>query len=204
MSDQDKSLKKDLRHSVIHKTLSLSEGDRLLLSQKIQKRLIDFCQTESGNWGVFKPLPLEPQVDFSFFPQAMTCCYPKVSDHKLKFFKDVTDWTLSPMKVLEPANGHEVAVDELTGLFIPGLAFQINGHRLGRGKGYYDQTLENYLGLKVGISFQFNILNHLPTEKFDVGMDYIITDETIIQPASETVSALMNELKIAGDLKTWN
>lgn len=185
-------------------TLSVDEGRRFILSQKVQQRIIDFCQSESGYWGVFKSTEIEPQIDFKILPASMNCCYPKVVDQKLKFYTGVTDWALSSLKIFEPVNGKEITIDELAGMFIPGLAFSISGKRLGRGKGFYDQILENYLGLKVGISFQFNILNDLPTEKHDVGMDYIITDETILQPVSETVSALMNELKIAGDLKTWN
>jgi 5-formyltetrahydrofolate cyclo-ligase len=58
---------------------------------------------------------------------------------------------------------------------IPGVAFDKVGNRLGRGKGYYDRFLSNFTGYKVGLCFDFQLLDFIPTEKFDIKMDKIIS-----------------------------
>ncbi|AZZ36166.1 5-formyltetrahydrofolate cyclo-ligase [Bdellovibrio sp. qaytius] len=182
MSHPAKSLKKDLRSAVIAETLSHSEGERTLRSEKIQNNLSDFMKTQSGFWGAFKSLDSEPQINFDSLSSNVKCCYPKVVGDDLEFYADVDQWNSSGLKVQEPASGKKVKLSELSGIFVPALAFHADGHRLGRGKGFYDRTLADFTNLKVGVCFQFNILNSVPTESHDVGMDYIITDEKIIQP----------------------
>lgn len=179
---QTKSLKKDLRTTVVNKTLSHSESERMRLSEKIQSQLVQFMKTQSGYWGAFKPLHSEPQVNFDKLNPNMKCCYPKVEGNDLEFYADVDQWKTSELNVHEPVSGKKIKLSELSGIFVPALAFHADGHRLGRGKGYYDRALADFTNLKVGVCYQFNILNSIPTESHDVGMDYIITDEKIIQP----------------------
>lgn len=66
-------------------------------------------------------------------------------------------------------------------ILIPGLAFSESGDRLGRGKGFYDTYLANYTGIKIGICFSIQIKEMVPTEKHDVQLDYIVTEEKIIK-----------------------
>ena len=65
-------------------------------------------------------------------------------------------------------------------ILIPGLAFSEKGERLGRGKGFYDKYLSHYHGIKIGICFSEQLENEIPIEKHDIGLDYIVTDEKII------------------------
>lgn len=59
---------------------------------------------------------------------------------------------------------------------IPGVAFDREGHRLGRGKGYYDKLLPLLpSALKVGLCFPFQLLEEVPAEPFDICMDLVIT-----------------------------
>jgi 5-formyltetrahydrofolate cyclo-ligase len=58
---------------------------------------------------------------------------------------------------------------------IPGVAFDRNRNRLGRGKGYYDRFLENYKCFKIGICFDFQLFEDLPANKYDKKMDLIIS-----------------------------
>lgn len=176
MSEHLKSLKKDLRNSILIKTRKHSDADLRLLSDKVFANISKFLKTQPGLWGAYKPLPLEPQISFG-----SDKCFPKVVGDHLQFFKDVTQWSTSNLSVQEPVDGTPVSLDQICGVFIPAVAFHQDGQRLGRGKGYYDKTLAQFQGLKVGISFQFNILNDVPVAEHDIAMDYIITDEQIIQ-----------------------
>lgn len=59
---------------------------------------------------------------------------------------------------------------------VPGVAFDAYGHRLGRGKGYYDRLLpqlpESY---KIGICFPYQLVNEVPTDANDVSMNLVLT-----------------------------
>lgn len=58
---------------------------------------------------------------------------------------------------------------------IPGMSFDKVGHRLGRGKGYYDRFLKKASRIyKIGICFDFQKVEHIPTESFDIQMDEVI------------------------------
>ena len=65
-------------------------------------------------------------------------------------------------------------------ILVPGLAFSEKGERLGRGKGFYDKYLSQYRGIKIGICFSEQLIENLPSEKHDETLDYIVTDERII------------------------
>lgn len=55
---------------------------------------------------------------------------------------------------------------------IPGMSFDKQGHRLGRGKGYYDRFLQQVPHIyKIGICFGFQKEEHIPTDKYDQTMD---------------------------------
>ncbi len=58
---------------------------------------------------------------------------------------------------------------------IPGMAFTLQGHRLGRGKGYYDRLLPHLQCPLIGLAFPFQILPSIPTEPHDICMDEVIS-----------------------------
>lgn len=57
---------------------------------------------------------------------------------------------------------------------IPGMAFTPDGHRLGRGKGYYDRLLPQLSCKKIGLAFHFQIVDHIPCESHDIKMDMVV------------------------------
>lgn len=65
---------------------------------------------------------------------------------------------------------------------VPGLAFDRRRFRLGRGKGFYDRYLSSVADdvLKIGIGYDFQIAEAVPTEPHDKRLDMIITDSEII------------------------
>lgn len=89
-----------------------------------------------------------------------------------------TPQMISETEMILIDNEYEVYEDKIDLFIIPGRAFTINGKRLGRGKGYYDRFLakKQYKHpQKVGICFDFQILEDIPTNKHDIFMDFIIT-----------------------------
>jgi 5,10-methenyltetrahydrofolate synthetase len=70
-------------------------------------------------------------------------------------------------------------------IIIPGIAFDKQYNRLGRGKGYYDRFLNNLQIPKVGLCFSFQLIDKIPSESFDIKMDYIVTNMGVISYSNE-------------------
>ena len=79
--------------------------------------------------------------------------------------------------VREPIEGEIVQPDYPDFIVVPMVAGDKKRNRLGYGKGYYDRFLSQSKGVKAGILFEFQIHDYLlPTEDFDVPLDYLITE----------------------------
>ncbi|EKD48068.1 MAG: hypothetical protein ACD_65C00133G0001 [uncultured bacterium] len=63
---------------------------------------------------------------------------------------------------------------------IPGLAFDLNGNRIGYGKGFFDSLLKNIHAKKIALAYDFQIYETLPCHEDDVPINSIITESQII------------------------
>jgi 5-formyltetrahydrofolate cyclo-ligase len=78
--------------------------------------------------------------------------------------------------IREPASGcAEIPLNELDLALVPGVAFDLQGRRLGRGSGFYDRLLGGFSGVKCGIAFDEQLVDEVPTAPSDVRMDFILT-----------------------------
>jgi len=64
----------------------------------------------------------------------------------------------------------------------PGVGFDRQGHRLGRGKGYYDRAFQGVLseGLRVALAYEFQIIAYIPAVAHDERVQYIVTEVELI------------------------
>ena len=81
--------------------------------------------------------------------------------------------------IYEPKEIISVPTHRIDVALIPGIAFSPTGDRLGFGKGYYDRFLEEFNGIKIGVGYDFQITDNIPTDKHDIRMDMIITEKRI-------------------------
>ncbi len=68
-----------------------------------------------------------------------------------------------------------VLLNQLDLILVPGLAFDLVGHRLGRGRGFYDALLAGVLRTKCGLCFDEQLQPEIPVESHDVLLDCILT-----------------------------
>jgi 5-formyltetrahydrofolate cyclo-ligase len=68
-----------------------------------------------------------------------------------------------------------VQLNRLDFVLVPGVAFAMDGRRLGRGKGIYDRLLISVRGSKCGVGFDEQIVDDLPVEPHDIRLDCILT-----------------------------
>ena len=91
----------------------------------------------------------------------------------VEFGKDTT-FAIGDFNILEPQNEPYTGGFDL--IVVPGVAFDRRGNRIGRGKGYYDRFLCQHLDVKrIGICFDFQLVDEVPAEPFDIRMDEVIT-----------------------------
>ncbi len=83
--------------------------------------------------------------------------------------------------LLEPSGevGVEIQPDTFDIVLVPGLAFDQTGNRIGFGAGYYDRFLSLTPATKVGLAYDFQLFDRLPTGPRDIPMDLIITESGI-------------------------
>lgn len=85
-----------------------------------------------------------------------------------------TGFAVGDFNILEPQN--EPYQGDYDLIVVPGVAFDKNGNRLGRGRGYYDRFLCQHQAVtKIGICFDFQLVDEIPTEPTDIKMDEIIS-----------------------------
>lgn len=85
-----------------------------------------------------------------------------------------TSFAVGDFKIMEPQN--EPYIGDFDLIVVPGVAFDKNGNRIGRGRGYYDRFLSQHLEVKrIGICFDFQLVSEVPTEPRDIRMDEVIT-----------------------------
>ncbi len=90
----------------------------------------------------------------------------------------LNDLKKGKFSIPEP-EGKPFPKEKIQVVFIPGVAFDKNGNRIGYGKGYYDRFLQDINPLKIGVAYDFQVLDHIPAEKHDQRVDYIITPTKI-------------------------
>ncbi len=82
-----------------------------------------------------------------------------------------------------PGAGRKVPWKEVEVALVPGLAFDLQGNRLGRGGGHYDRALPR-LGpkaLKIGLAFDFQVVERLPAEARDIPVHLVVTETRVIE-----------------------
>lgn len=87
---------------------------------------------------------------------------------------------LGSFHIEEPQGDDTVSPDEIELIVVPGVAFDRMGNRLGRGKGFYDRLLSTTKASTIGVGYDFQLLDELPTEEHDVPLDLVITQSSVI------------------------
>lgn len=170
---------------------SLSPEEFRSASLQIQKTFLETDNFRRAR-SVLVYSPINHEVDtelivLSALKSGKKIAFPSVVGDEL-FFCEVQD--RSSLKkgtfgILEPcAAGKILTPEEAELLVVPGVAFDLHGHRIGYGKGYYDKTLHRLEGhgKLVGLCYDFQLVDEILAEPHDVKMDLIITEKRVVCP----------------------
>lgn len=105
-------------------------------------------------------------------------CYPQ--DHTMEFYviNDFAQLETVYMDLKEPipTKSTKVSSSEIDVMIVPGVVFDLEGYRIGYGGGYYDRYLEYYLGEKISIAFELQLVDNVTKEPYDIPVNVIITE----------------------------
>jgi 5-formyltetrahydrofolate cyclo-ligase len=80
-----------------------------------------------------------------------------------------------------PADGQPVPADQIDLVVVPGLGFDRQGNRLGRGGGFYDRFLgrDDFQGVSCGLAFEEQVIDEIPVSEHDISLDLLVTDRQV-------------------------
>jgi 5-formyltetrahydrofolate cyclo-ligase len=100
-------------------------------------------------------------------------------EYRWALFSSESDLEVGPFGVLQPSSVAVIETDQLKTKadwwLVPGLGFDVNGHRLGMGMGFYDQFLVGAIGVKIGLCYEWQIVDAVPVDAWDIAMSVMVT-----------------------------
>lgn len=180
-------MKSGIREQLLKKRNALSKSEILEKSYKIMEKLSSLQEYDkSKNIMFFVSFDNEVHTHDMIKEALKTkiVIVPKVIEHKIEpaliadFDRLVPTGKFGILEPFEPVlfNRKNIGI-----VLVPGIAFDRNGHRIGYGFGHYDRFLKTLpKAIKIGLCFDFQIVDKVPHEDFDVAMDIIVTDEEVI------------------------
>lgn len=92
--------------------------------------------------------------------------------------------------VREPISGAPIPVDFIDLVIVPGLGFSEDGHRIGRGMGFYDRFLaqSDFMGVSCGLGYEEQILPSLPLQAHDMPLAMLVSDKEVRRFASHAIN----------------
>ncbi|MGI6649148.1 MAG: 5-formyltetrahydrofolate cyclo-ligase [Bacillota bacterium] len=196
-----KDLKHTLRQTMLTKRRALGAGEVTRWSKQITEFLVASPNFRKAK-AIMAYAPLHNEVDTELLLQA-------AFGQQKQVLLPVAEWEnrqLRPVSVdsypdslvpgrygiLEPAGGRQSPwpVEQIDLVIVPGVAFDIQGYRLGYGQGFYDRFLGRLPPRTevVGLAYDFQVVKTVYPEKHDVTVPVIVTEKGVINsPGSRRI-----------------
>jgi 5-formyltetrahydrofolate cyclo-ligase len=175
--------KSDLRQKIREVLDKISLAVRMVESHDLCRRLEP--QLHSAHRILFYA-PMEDELDVwplleKLLKTPTICALPAFDDatqsYAARRVKNLeTDIFTGKFGVSEPLiELEEIPLHLFDLILVPGMAFDLGGNRLGRGRGFYDRILAQASGIKCGVGYDFQLLEEIPTEPHDAKVDFMFT-----------------------------
>lgn len=174
--------KQDYRKEVRLRKKQYSASELKNLSRGIVRKLLELpCIKRAATVMLYCSLPDEVYTMDAI--HELNCCGKRLvlpvvtgeAEMELRIYSGDQDLRTGSYGILEPCGKLFEEYENIDVAVIPGMGFDLNGNRLGRGKGYYDRFLAKAKDIyKVGICFPFQVFKEIPATDFDVKMDKVL------------------------------
>ncbi len=179
--------KSDIRQQIQQRLESLQDHQVHCKSYRACETLIktaEFQRARTVMMYLALPKELETaQAILQSFQQNKTVAIPRVSWPERKL-EPVIIYTLNcPMEIgryglRNPTSQETLDPSQIDLVVLPGLGFDRQGNRIGRGAGFYDRFLANhhFSGVRCGLGFSEQVVESIPVEAHDMQLDMLVTD----------------------------
>lgn len=184
-------MKNLVKEGMLEKRGAISKEEIAAKSDKIKRNLFNLGQYKQSKTAMFfvsfnSEVHTHDMIRESF--AGKTVVVPKVMHHEIEpsLIIDLDSLIEGKFGVPEPIEIMKIAYKNIGLVLVPGIAFDKSGHRIGYGLGYYDKFLKKVpKAVKVGLCFDFQVVDAIPKETHDVPVDFIVTEERVIECRKE-------------------
>lgn len=171
--------KGDLRKKIKERVRSLSAEQRCAEAQQLLNSISENSHfITSQRILIYNPLPDEIDVlpILERFKSEKQFFMPVVDGDYLKILPYTTEQRMGAYNISEPVGSDYVSINTIDLAIVPGVGFTAEGHRLGRGKGFYDRLLSTATCYKLGVCFSCQLEPSIAalSEPHDVRMDQVL------------------------------
>ncbi|NLJ95995.1 MAG: 5-formyltetrahydrofolate cyclo-ligase [Clostridiales bacterium] len=189
--------KSEIRNLMKRKRNKLPKDIRSQYDNRILSKILDLKEYRECEL-IFTYLSFGSEVDTrSIIDEALKSnkkvYLPRVEGSHMNFYEinDLSGLVRSKFGILEPDVDSDKRYEKpllqedlykRKVMLLPGLAFDQQGYRIGYGAGYYDKYLGKFEDsdfFKIGLAYDFQILNHITTNLYDISADMVVTPEKI-------------------------
>ena len=176
IDQQKKEIRKKIKEKKKQYSLLEKKANSKIIFEKIE-RLDDFMRAETilVYWSMPDEVFTHDFVLGWYHKKKILLPVVKGNELELKVFSGLENMIKGEQYgIEEPVGEPFYQFEEIDLIIVPGVAFDKKNNRLGRGKAYYDKLLKESKASKVGVCFDFQYLDEVPTDKHDIKMDTII------------------------------
>lgn len=176
--------KDDIRRRVKARKRLLDENERQTAARSVfdqLERLAAFMMSDSILAYHSLPDELSTREFLDKWSSRKRFFLPRVNGLDLEILPyDRTRLRSGAFRIEEPEGDDLSDASQMEMIIVPAVAYDRQGNRIGRGRGYYDRLLSTTRALKVGVAYDFQLFDNLEPDPFDVPVDIVITESTII------------------------
>ncbi len=182
--------KKILRKRLIESRKSLDKTEKAKWDKIISEKIINSDYFKNAEQ-VLIFSSTDDEFDTRYIIERCRLLYKRVfyplcidSEGKMEFYKVdfVGDLQVGMYNILEPKSTCKKYIPQDNDLIIvPCLSADRHKNRMGYGKGYYDRFLKDFNGMSVSPCYDILLEDEIPTDKYDMKINIIVTDKEVIQ-----------------------
>ncbi|MCM1138730.1 MAG: 5-formyltetrahydrofolate cyclo-ligase [Duncaniella sp.] len=174
-------MKKDeIRRNIKARKTLLSEAEKLSAAERVfnlLERTADFLLSDRILMYHSLPDELSTREFIHKWSSSKHFYLPRVNGVNLEILPyDESQLALGSFHIEEPTGSDTSSIDDIEMIVVPAVAYDRKGNRVGRGKGYYDRLLADSKARKVGVAYDFQVVDEIDAAPHDVRVDVIITE----------------------------
>ena len=181
-------MKPQLKQSILEKRNSLAKNEIIEKSNLIEKNLFNLESYKKSRSVIFFVSINSEVFTHEMIKKSLgskSVLVPKILHNEIEPSLIIDFDNLIPsgkFRIPEPIEIMKVAYKNIDSVLVPGIAFDKEGSRIGYGLGYYDKFLAKVpKAVKIGLCFDFQIVDKVPREEHDVPVDFIVTEKRVIE-----------------------